>query len=138
MTPDRLSAAEVAAEIARSRATISRRLAGLDRDYALRHLVVRAVRLARKSEIDTAAIGDALRRDAAPLALIGLGLGWLGLAGRAAGKDVLQQLMSGLATVQRLAEEFGLTTAPHEAPADPAAPPPPPAIPDRGSTNSSS
>jgi hypothetical protein len=119
------SAMEIAAEIARTRERLSRGLAALDRDYALRHLAVRATRLARKGEIDTGKLGEVLRRDGLPLAVIGVGLGWLSLAGSGAGRDLLQRLSGTLAALQQLAREFGIGTAPAEAPPAPETLPPP-------------
>jgi hypothetical protein len=116
---DHLSAVEIAAEIARSRARLSRDLALLDRDYALRHLAVRAIRLAQQPEIDAKRVGQALRRDAAPLALIGLGLGWIAVAGEPAGRNGLARLGGAFAALQRLAREFGLLPRPPEPPAPP-------------------
>ncbi len=121
----RASAAEIAAEIVRTRERLSRGLAALDRDYALRHLAVRATRLARKAEFDTGKLRETLRRDGMPLAVIGLGVGWLSLAGSGAGRDLLQRLSSALAAVQQLGREFGLGAAPEETPPPPATLPPP-------------
>ncbi|HUK00304.1 MAG TPA: hypothetical protein VLV85_18780 [Stellaceae bacterium] len=116
---DHLSAAEIAAAIARSRDRLSRDLALLDRDYALRHLAVRAVRLAQQPEIDVKQLGQALRRDAAPLALIGLGLGWIAVVGEPAGREWLGRLGGAVAALQRLAREFGLLPRAPEPPAPP-------------------
>lgn len=120
----RLGAAELAGEIARTRAHLSRDLAVLDRDYALRHLAVRAVRLARHPEAEARRLREALRLDAAPLALVGLGLGWLSLAGRGSGGELLQRLMGALAALQQLAREFGVAPEAGEKP--PPSPPLPP------------
>jgi hypothetical protein len=120
------SAAELAVEIARTRDRLSRGLAVLDRDYALRHLAVRATRLARKAEFDGGTLREALRRDVLPLAVIGLGLGWLGLAGSGAGRDLLHRLGGAAAALQEFARHFGIGAGAGEAPAPPAAPLPPP------------
>jgi len=101
------SAAEIAADIVRTRERLSRGLAALDRDYALRHLAVRATRLARRTEFSAEKLRDALRRDAVPMALIGAGLGWLSFAGSGAGGDLLQRLGGALAALQQLGREFG-------------------------------
>jgi hypothetical protein len=128
-TPGRASAAEIAAEIAHTRERLSRGLAVLDREYALRHLVVRATRLARKGEIDTGKIGEVLRRDGAPLAVIALGLGWLGLAGSGAGRDLLPRLSGMLAALQQLGRELGIGGTEAETPPPAEALPPPDAAP---------
>jgi hypothetical protein len=122
---DHLSAAEIGAEIARSRARLSRDLALLDRDYALRHLAVRAIRLAQHPEIDAKRVGQALRRDAAPLALIGLGLGWIAVVEEPAGREWLGRLRGAFAALQRLARELGLLS---QTPEPPAAPLPEPGL----------
>lgn len=122
--PQNPSSAEIAAEIARTRARLSRGLAVLDRDYALRHLIVRAARLARNAASSAHGMNEALRRDAVPLAFIAIGLGWLSLAGRSAGTELLGRVTSTLAALQRLGQEFGLLST-HAEPA--AAPSPLPA-----------
>ena len=124
---DGLGSAELAAEIVRTRSRLSHGLAVLDREYALRHLVVRAARLARKPALDTHQIGELIRRDGVPLAFIGLGLAWLALAGRGAGDDLLRRLGGAVAALQHLARELGLVRA--EEPPGEAGPPLPPAGP---------
>ena len=121
---DRASAAEIAAEIARTRERLSRGLAVLDREYALRHLAVRATRLARQTEFSAEKLGETLRRDALPLALIGAGLGWLSLAGSGAGRDLLQRLGGAFAALQQLGQEFGFGGAAPPEPAPESLPPP--------------
>jgi hypothetical protein len=114
--------AEIAREIARTRERLSRSLARLDREYALRHLVVRAGRLVRAAE--KPALSEALRREAAPLAILALGLGWLGIA---AGRDSgvgMASLFAALERLQQLGQELGLL--PRHAPPAPAATPSPP------------
>lgn len=115
----RASAAELAAEIARTRDRLSRGLARLDRDYALRHLAVRATRLARHADFDAAKLREVLRRDGLPLAVIGIGLGWLSLAGSESGRGLLQRLAGALAALQHLGREFGVGAAAPEPPAAP-------------------
>ena len=112
------SAAEIAVEIARTRQRLSRSLARLDREYALRHLVVRAGRLVRSAE--KPALAQALRHDAVPLTLVALGLGWLGVAGRREGGTGLATLLGAFERLQRVGEELGLL--PRRPTADPAAP----------------
>jgi hypothetical protein len=104
---DRLTAAELAGEIAQSRARLSRDLATLDRDYALRHLAVRAIRLARRPELEVRRVGEALRKDVVPLAFIGVGLGWFALAGERSGREVVARLTGAVAALQHLARELG-------------------------------
>lgn len=115
------SADEIAREIARTRERLSRSLARLDREYALRHLVVRAGRLVRATE--KPALGDALRREAAPLALVALGLGWLGIAAGRSG-DGVTSLFATLERLQRVGQELGLL--PRRAPSESAASSSPP------------
>lgn len=103
----RVSAVELAAEIAQTRDRLSRGLARLDRDYALRHLSVRATRLARHAEFDAGKLRETLRRDGLPLAVIGIGLGWLSVAGSDAGHGLLQRLGGVIAALQHFAREFG-------------------------------
>ena len=112
---------EIAREIAHTRERLSRSLARLDREYALRHLVVRAGRLVRATE--KPALGEALRREAAPLALVALGLGWLGIAAGRNGSGVAS-LFATLERLQRVGQELGLL--PRPAPPEPAAPSSPP------------
>jgi hypothetical protein len=119
--PKKLTSSEIVAEIFRTRVRMSRRLAVLDREYALRHLVVRTARFVRHTESNTATLGETLERDAVPLTLIAIGLGWLGLAGKATDGSVLQQLGSGIAALERVARDFGFLPARVEV----ASPPPP-------------
>ncbi|HUC69357.1 MAG TPA: hypothetical protein VMA53_28320 [Stellaceae bacterium] len=122
---DHLCAAEIAAAIARSRARLSRDLALLDRDYALRPLALRAIRRAQPPDIDAKRLGEALRRDAAPLALIGLGLGWIAVAGAPAGRAWLARLGGAITALQQLARESGLWPRMPEPPAPPVPEPEP-------------
>jgi hypothetical protein len=114
------SAREIAQEIARTRQRLSRSLARLDREYALRHLVVRVGRLVRSAE--KPALGEALRHDAVPLALVALGLGWLSVASRRDGGTGtgLVTLLGAFERLQRMGEELGLL--PRRPTADAAAP----------------
>jgi len=112
------SAREIAEEIARTRQRLSRSLARLDREYALRHLVVRVGRLVRSAE--KPALGEALRHDAVPLALVALGLGWLSVASRRDGGTGLVTLLGAFERLQRMGEELGLV--PRRPTADAAAP----------------
>jgi hypothetical protein len=119
--PQRLSSAEIIAEISRTRARLSRRLAMLDREYALRHLVVRTARFVRRAESNAPPISEALGREAVPLTLIAIGLAWFGLAGKATDESVLPRIGSGLAALERLARDFGLLPAHLEAASAPPA-----------------
>jgi hypothetical protein len=107
-----LSSKEIAREIARTRERIGKTLGVLDREYALRHLFVRAARLARHREGSARAIREALEKEALPIAIVGLGLGWLSLSRRAEGKDLLNRLTSALSTLQRIAGDLGLLPPP--------------------------
>jgi hypothetical protein len=123
--PPKLTAAEIAIEISRTRARLSRGLAVLDRDYALRHLIVRTVRFVRHPAGNAAAIKEALSRDVVPLSLIGIGLGWLSFAGSRTGGDLLGRLMGALRSLEQLARDTGLL----QQRVEPDAPPAPLAIP---------
>jgi len=105
--PRKLELTDLISEISATRARLSRRLSVLDRDYALRHLFVRVTRFARHPQ-SFAAAREKLRRDAVPLGLIGIGLGWLSYAGRANSGEVLHRIMTGIASLQDLARELGL------------------------------
>lgn len=75
--------------MAQTRARMATTLGVLDREYALRHLFVRATRLARHPEGSARVVQDALRHDALPIAAITLGLGWLSFSRKPAGKELL-------------------------------------------------
>jgi hypothetical protein len=90
----RFSTAEIAAGIIQSRARISRDLALIDRDFGLRHFAVRAARFVQRSEIGVRQLSEGARH-IVPLALIGIGLGWIGMP---AGRDLLRRLGGGLGT----------------------------------------
>jgi hypothetical protein len=107
----KLSSTEIIDEISRTRARLSHRLAVLDREYALRHLVVRTARFVRHAESNAAPISETLGRDAVPLTLIAIGLGWLGLVGKTTDVSVLQPLGSGIAALERVARDFGFLPA---------------------------
>jgi hypothetical protein len=123
--PRPLSPTEIVEEIGRTRARMARTLSVLDREYALRHLAVRAIRLARHPENGARAVREALRRDALPLGFIGIGLGWLSFAGNNAGKDLLGRLATALAALQRVAADLGLLAPPPPLAGPPLTPPPP-------------
>jgi hypothetical protein len=121
--PRNLTAVEIAIEISRTRARLSRGLAVLDRDYALRHLVVRTVRFVRHPEGSAAAIRETLSRDVVPLSLIGIGLGWLSFAGSHTGGDLLGRLVGALRSLEQLARDSGLLQQRVEPDAAPLPPP---------------
>jgi hypothetical protein len=108
----RLTSAEIVHDMAQTRARMARTLGVLDREYALRHLFVRATRFARHPEGGAHVIQDALRHDALPVAAIALGLGWLSFSRRPAGKELLTRLAGALATLQRIATDLGLLPPP--------------------------
>lgn len=116
--PERLSAAEIAAEIANTRARLSHGLARLDRDYALRHLLVRGRRLVAGE--DGGEMVETVKRNALPLALVGLGLAWLGVAGRKGGAELAGRLAGALAELQGMAQVLRLVTVKEPPPAPPA------------------
>lgn len=101
--PDMLSAAEIADQIARTRARLSHSLMILDREYALRNAVVHGFRLLHGSEGDVRHVGDMARRHIVPFSLIGAGLVWLAFAGK---DDVAGRLLRAIGRVQRLGREL--------------------------------
>ncbi len=101
-TPAGLSAAEIAAEIARTRSRLSHSLAMLDREYALRHLFVRGLRIAHDGVFDAGSVAQGVRKDIVPVALISTGLAWIALAGRGGGGRLLDQLGDVVTLVQGL------------------------------------
>jgi hypothetical protein len=110
--PQKLSSAEIVAEISRTRARLSRSLAVLDREYALRHLVVRMSRFVRHAETSAVAIGETVGPEVVPLTLIAIGFGWLGLAGKTADRGALQRVGSCIAALERIARHFGVLPPP--------------------------
>jgi hypothetical protein len=103
--------------MAQTRARMARTLGVLDREYALRHLFVRASRLARHPEGSARVVQDALRHDALPIAAITLGLGWLSFSRKPAGKELLARIAGAFATLQRIATDLGLLPPPSSSPA---------------------
>lgn len=98
---DSVSADEIATEIAATRLRLSQSLVALDREYALRHLAVRAIRMARTGDFDRTAVTTALRRDALPFGLIALGLFWLVSRGNGSGAGA--RILSTIAQFEQLA-----------------------------------
>jgi len=77
---DGKSPAEIESDIARTRANLSETLDALERKFAPRHLMEKGVDMLRGSvrgNLDTRRVREALRANPIPLALIGVGLGWL-------------------------------------------------------------
>lgn len=99
------SVAELEAEILRTRERLAHGLAALDREYGLRHLLVRGTRLVRGAEHQPGVLAETVRREILPLALIGTGLAWLAL-GRKESGDLLRRLLDSASHVQNLAKEF--------------------------------
>ncbi len=118
---DRLSPAEISAAIEETRQRLSRTLARLDRDYALRHLVVRGERAlrgagdSRDGDSHAIAFHDALRRNAAPMSLIALGLAWLALTEHRSAVALAQQFAPALARLQQVASALLPARAPRDA-----------------------
>jgi hypothetical protein len=110
----RIRPEEIAAAVAQSRTRLSRDLAVLDREYALRNLFVHAVRLARSGR---------LIPDARP--------GWAGLA--AGGETVVARLVDAVRQGRRVIAALqmlvnGMTRVPPAHPSSdegPSEPPPP-------------
>jgi hypothetical protein len=99
---DRLSAAEIADQIAHTRARLSHTLTVVDREYGLRNAVVHGVRMLHMAEADGLGVREIARRHVVPLSLIGAGLAWLTFTGHG---GVTARLLHGLAHVQRLGRE---------------------------------
>jgi hypothetical protein len=74
---DRLSAVEIADQIAHTRARLSHSLMVLDREYALRNALVHGVRFLHMTELDKRHVREIAVRHVVPLSLIGVGLAWL-------------------------------------------------------------
>ena len=107
--------------MAQTRARMATTLGVLDREYALRHLFVRATRLARHPEGSARVVQDALRHDALPIAAITLGLGWLSFSRKPAGKELLTRISDAIAALQRIATDLGLLPPPSPSSASPPA-----------------
>ena len=101
------SAAEIAAEIERTRVRLSHTLAALDREYAVRHLVVRAVRAVEGAEPGAGQAVAGLRRNVVPLSLIGLGIGWLLYADHGPGAPLVRLVPEILARLHGIATGLG-------------------------------
>jgi hypothetical protein len=101
--------AELEAEVARTRERLSRSLARLDRDYALRPLLLRGLRAVQHGHA-----ADTIRRDLLPLGLTGAGLLWLVLR-RPDGADLLHRISGGLNQLRHLARQVLVLTAPRDA-----------------------
>jgi hypothetical protein len=102
---DTVGIAELEVEIARTRARLSHGLAVLDREYGLRHLLVRGTRMAQAAGARPGAAAEAMRREILPLALIGAGTLWLSL-GRDGGSGLLQRLLAAVKDVERLGKQL--------------------------------
>jgi len=109
------SAPELAAEIANTRARISRALARLDRDYALRHLFVSAEHAVVGADIGTAELKKIVRRNGIPLVFIAVGLGWIAYGDRA-GVGAMARVAVMLGPLKNLAVELGLLPKPQPDP----------------------
>jgi Protein of unknown function (DUF3618) len=84
-----LKPSEIEAEIARTRADLSETLEALEDKLAPRQLLEKGLDMVRQSMDGNGAgrIGETLRENPIPLALIGLGLGWLMLSKTGAGRS---------------------------------------------------
>lgn len=123
--PPHLTSADLARDMAQTRARMAKTLGVLDREYALRHLFVRATRLARHPEGGARVVQEALQHDALPIAAISLALGWLSFSRKPGGKDLLARLAGALATLQRIAGDLGLLPPPPPSAATPPSSQPP-------------
>jgi hypothetical protein len=84
----RPGSAEIARDMAATRARLSDTLSVIDREYALRNLFVHGVRLAGEGK-GAPAVADALKRNAVPLSLVGIGVTWMAFANQ--GGDILRR-----------------------------------------------
>jgi hypothetical protein len=100
---DRLSAIEIADQIARTRGRLSHSLMVLDREYALRNAVVHGIRLLHMPEADKRDAREMALRRVVPLSFIGAGLAWLLFIENG---DVTGRLLRGIAHIRRLAREL--------------------------------
>lgn len=95
-----VTSAEIARDIVETRSRLSRSLAVLDREYALRNLFVHAVRVVGEGK-SAPAIADAVKRNAVPLSLVGIGLAWMAFARRG---DAPRELWEALGQLWRSIE----------------------------------
>jgi len=100
----RTSAGEIEQEIAATRARLSRDLAMLDREYALRNLLTHAIRAAGIGK-NTAGGAEALKRNALPFGIIGLGVLWMALTNES--RDLLGWLSAVFTRSPRQAPPLG-------------------------------
>jgi hypothetical protein len=101
------SVSELAAEIGTTRVRISRSLARLDRDYALRHLFVSAEHAVVGADIGTAELKKMVRRNGIPLVFIAVGLGWIAYGDRA-GVGAMARVAAVFGPLRNLAVELGV------------------------------
>lgn len=81
------SSDEIARDIVSTRVRLSRTLAVIDGEYALRNLFVHGVRLAGEGK-GSPAVADVLKRNAVPLSLVGIGVAWMAFCDQ--GDDILR------------------------------------------------
>ena len=104
----RRSAAEIEAEIARTRAELGHTADALARRLDTRHLFTRGLDMIAEAVGGSSdfRLGEALRANAVPLALVGLGVGWL-LAGNTGVIDAVAEDERVQAARRRIAEVAG-------------------------------
>jgi hypothetical protein len=105
----RLRASDIAEEIARTRTRLSRSMAALDREYALRNLFVHALRTVRSGGSHPSELVPSVRREAVPLALIGIGAVWIALRHRER-NDLLRRLTGALDLLRDLGGRVDTTS----------------------------
>jgi hypothetical protein len=85
---------EIEAEIARTREHLTATLDALERQIAPRHLMEKGAEMLKdsiKGNLDTRGLGETLRENPIPIALIGIGLGWLMLSNVPAARGAAQR-----------------------------------------------
>lgn len=105
---ERVTAAEIAEDIDRTRVRLSRSLAKLDREYALRNLLVHALRRVLPGEGTLRPMAATLRQNIVPYAMIGLGFAWLLQARSSDDADLGRRASQALSRLEGFLRELGL------------------------------
>jgi mono/diheme cytochrome c family protein len=97
----RLGSADIAQDMVATRARLSRALAVIDREYALRNLFVHSARPAAEGK-GAPAVASALKRNAVPLSRVGIGIAWMAFANRE--DDILRRFKDAVGRAWRMLE----------------------------------